>query len=83
MKEDKRNINQRENTKKDWWPRMVMLKVLQQYFDATGDQRVIPFMTKYFRYQLAHLPKEPLDHWTDWAKSRGVKSSSTLDLTIP
>ncbi len=71
MKDDKRNVNQREDMKKDWWPHMVVLKVLQQYYDATGDQRVIPFMTKYFKYQLAHLPKEPLDHWTDWAKSRG------------
>ena len=36
----------------DWWPKMVMLKVLQQYYTATNDARVIPFMTKYFNYQL-------------------------------
>src|SRR5205814_2250560 len=35
----------------DWWPRMVMLKVMQQYYTATSDPRVIPFMTKYFKYQ--------------------------------
>ena len=35
---------QRDNSH-DWWPRMVMLKILQQYYSATNDQRVIRFMT--------------------------------------
>lgn len=48
----------------DWWPKMVVLKFMKQYYDATGDQRVIPFMTNYFKYQLKELPKNPLDHWT-------------------
>ena len=60
---------QRDNSR-DWWPKMVMLKVLQQYYSATGDARVIRLMTNYFRYQLTDLPKEPLDHWTGWAKAR-------------
>lgn len=51
----------------DWWPRMVMLKVLIQYEEFTGDRRVIPVMDKYFRYQLAELPKHPL---RDWGKFR-------------
>lgn len=55
----------------DWWPRMVMLKVLQQYYTATGDKRVIPFMTKYFRYQLNSLKACPLGKWTEWATARG------------
>ncbi len=54
----------------DWWPHMVMLKVLQQYYSATGDKRVIKLMTNYFRYQLVKLPAEPLDHWTFWSKWR-------------
>jgi len=57
--------------KEDWWPRMVMLKVLKQYYEATGDERVIDFMLKYFRYQYENLPEKPLDYWTHWAKSRG------------
>ena len=61
---------QRDNAQ-DWWPRMVMLKVLMQHYDATGDPRVIPFMTNYFRYQLATLPSTPLDHWTFWGRQRG------------
>lgn len=55
----------------DWWPRMVMLKVLQQYYSATDDQRVIGLMQRYFRYQLNQLPKTPLDHWSWWAEQRG------------
>jgi len=56
----------------DWWPKMVMLKVLQQYYSATGDQRVITFMTKYFRYQQKALDIAPIGKWTDWAASRGA-----------
>jgi len=55
----------------DWWPKMVMLKVLQQYYSATGDERVINLMTKYFHYQLKELPKTPLDHWSWWGAQRG------------
>ena len=61
---------QRDNSH-DWWPKMVMLKVLQQYYTATGDKRVIHLMTNYFRYQLKELPKTKLDHWTFWAAQRG------------
>lgn len=61
---------QRDNAR-DWWPKMVMLKVLKQYYNATGDKRVIKLMTNYFHYQLKELPGKPLDHWTFWAKYRG------------
>jgi hypothetical protein len=56
----------------DWWPKMVMLKVIQQYYEATHDLRVIPFMTKYFTYQLSALKSCPLGKWTEWATSRGA-----------
>ncbi len=61
---------QRDNSR-DWWPKMVMLKILKQHYAATGDKRVISLMTNYFRYQLKELPKNPLDHWTFWARYRG------------
>lgn len=61
----------------DWWPRMVMLKILQQHYLATGDQRVIECLDGYFRYQLKTLPDAPLyepgnprsGSW--WAAQRG------------
>ena len=51
----------------DWWPRFVILKVLAQYHEVTGDARVIPLMDRYFRHQLAALPTRPL---RDWGKFR-------------
>jgi hypothetical protein len=51
----------------DWWPRMVMLKVLTQYQEVSGDPRVIPLMHRYFHYEKQELPKRPL---RDWGKYR-------------
>ena len=47
-------IGPRKNN--DWWPRMIMLKVLGSYYEATGDARVLPVMTNYSRYMLRALP---------------------------
>ncbi|HEY9256828.1 beta-L-arabinofuranosidase domain-containing protein [Chitinophaga sp.] len=58
----------------DWWPKMVMLKVLQQYYTATNDARVLSFMTRYFHYQLEVLKTCPLGKWTEWATSRGSEN---------
>ena len=60
-----------KTNRRDWWPKMVMLKVLQQYYEATGDERVISLMLEYSRFQLRELPETPLDHWTFWANRRG------------
>ena len=59
------------NNSHDWWPKMVALKIIKQYYMAIGDERVISFLDKYFRYQLANLPETPLDHWTHWGAQRG------------
>lgn len=64
--------------KEDWWPRMVMLKVLQNYYEATGDERVIEFMTKYFRYQLDQLGRHPIGHWSWWSKRRGGENQASI-----
>ena len=43
--------------KPDLWPNMLMLNALQSFYEATGDERVLPFMTKYCRW-LNELPVE-------------------------
>ena len=35
----------------DLWPHMVMLNVLQSYYEYSNDNRVINLMTEYFRWQ--------------------------------
>lgn len=62
----------------DWWPKMVMLKVLQQYYTATGDQRVIKFMSAYFDYQQKTLKSCPVGKWTEWATSRGADNAMMI-----
>ncbi len=52
----------------DWWPRMIMLKVLIQHAEATGDERIIPFLTRYFHFQADLLRSRPLFYW---AQARG------------
>jgi hypothetical protein len=58
----------------DWWPKMVMLKALQQYYTATNDERVIKFMTNYFHYELEALKICHINKWSDWAESRGTEN---------
>jgi uncharacterized protein len=59
----------------DWWPKMIMLKVLKQHFEATNDPRVIPFMKRYFAYQAKALNNCTLGKWTEWAASRGTDNA--------
>ncbi|MGO4347765.1 beta-L-arabinofuranosidase domain-containing protein [Paenibacillus sp. MCAF9] len=47
----------------DWWPRMVAIYVLKDYYEATNDKRVISFLTNYFHYQLNNLDQRPLRDW--------------------
>lgn len=58
----------------DWWPKMIMLKVLQQYYSATQDPQVILFMKKYFNYQIQAINQCKLGRWTEWAESRGTEN---------
>src|SRR5678815_231258 len=64
-----RDLLTRENGTPDLWPPMIALNVLQSWHEATGDERVLPFLTKYFRWEL-QLPDEKFLTGY-WAKMRG------------
>ena len=52
----------------DYWPLMLALRALRQYFMATNDRRVLVLMDKFFKYQVVNLNDRPLK---DWAVARG------------
>ena len=54
-------IGPKKNT--DWWPNMVMLKVLTQYQEASGDSRVIPVIQRYFMHHYDQINQKPLQQW--------------------
>ena len=56
-----------QDTKDDWWSRMVALRVLVQYYEITKEERVLDFMHRYYHFQQKKLPENPL---TEWGKAR-------------
>jgi hypothetical protein len=61
--------------KPDLWPNMVMLNVLQSYYEYSGDQRVLGLMDKYFKWQL-NIPDEDflLPFWQQQRASDNLAS---------
>ncbi len=57
-----------DTEKLDYWPLMPMLMALELYHDATGDERVIPFLQNYFVWEAEALKTKKL---TSWARVRG------------
>lgn len=60
---------QMKNAHRDLWAQMLMLQVLQSYHEYSSDPRVVPFLTRYSRWQLA-IPDDAFlqDYWEN---SRG------------
>lgn len=57
------------NGKQDFWPNMIVLWIMQSYFEYTNDNRVIDFMANYCHY----LQTVPDDAFLSsyWENSRG------------
>ncbi|MEX8546604.1 MAG: beta-L-arabinofuranosidase domain-containing protein [Mucilaginibacter sp.] len=54
---------------RDLWTNMPMLWCLQSYYEYAKDPRVIPFMTRYFKYELSVPDNKFLKDY--WENSRG------------
>ncbi len=59
----------RRKGNRDLWTNMPMLWCLQSYYEFSKDPRVIPFMTKYFKYELSVPDNQFLKDY--WENSRG------------
>ena len=54
----------------NWWANMLALQILRDWYAASLDRRVLPFMRRYFDYQLGRLPEHPLVADSPWAVAR-------------
>lgn len=55
--------------KQDFWPNMIVLWIMQSYYEYSNDERIIDFMTKYCNYLLT-VPDEDF-LYSYWENSRG------------
>jgi len=53
----------------DLWPVTVMLKVLTQYHDATGDSRVIPAMLRFCKWLTREPEAHPPEDWDPYRRA--------------
>lgn len=60
----------------DLWPNMPMLHALRSYYEATGDKRVPPLMSAYFRWQMT-VPFDKLLPGS-WQKIRGADNLDSI-----
>ncbi len=55
--------------RRELWANMLALQILQDYYEYSGDERVIKALTAYYRWQLAYPEEKFLRDY--WENSRG------------
>ncbi|MEO6723110.1 MAG: beta-L-arabinofuranosidase domain-containing protein [Ferruginibacter sp.] len=63
------DIKSNNASTQDLWPNMLMLWCMQSYYEYSNDARVIPFMSKYFKWQTTVPDNKLLEIY--WENSRG------------
>jgi len=59
----------------DLWPNMIMLFALRTHYEATGDQRVLSLMLRYFRWQTGiPLAQFLPGRWSKWRGGDNLES---------
>jgi hypothetical protein len=61
---------------RDLWAQMLMLQVLQSNYEFTNDPRILPFMSRYFKWQSAIPDAQFLKDY--WENSRGGDNLSSV-----
>jgi hypothetical protein len=61
---------------RDLWPNMLVLSAMQSLYEAAGDERVIPFLTRYFRFEYSLPPADLLPE--SWQKLRGGENLESV-----
>jgi len=56
---------------RNWWPNMLALTILRDYYEATGDAKALTFYKNYMTFQKSSLPTYPLSTESGWAQARG------------
>jgi hypothetical protein len=64
------------NDKRDIWANMLMLAALQNYYDYSGDKRVLTLMSGFFRWELNQPEKELLVSY--WDTQRGGDNFNSI-----
>jgi DUF1680 family protein len=72
----RQNLDGAGKGKPDLWPNMIMLNVLQSYYEHTGDTRVLELMRKYFRWQLTVPDEDFLPPF--WQQQRAGDNMATV-----
>ena len=57
------------NGRPEVWAQMIMLWILQNYYEFTADDRVLPFMKRYFEWEMAQPDEDFLENY--WENCRG------------